>query len=283
MINDQTHLVQSLHNFRVFKDLISTTMQIGVKTAPRGLEIRELLNPSIELYPMFPFQSFEARRYNIDYFKAEMRWKLGASKYDESIKQYAKMWDSVQNPDGTFNSNYGQYWFGEQMGIWTVVTELIRDRNSRRACIPMLNQSHLAPHVSDTVCTESITFLIRDGNLHTVVHMRSSDQIFGLGTDVPTFSVLANLVLGLLQSVYPHLQMGMLHITAASSHIYERHFDMAEKIANEEWNPEKHIIVLPKVTDISEAMAIIGQRGIAKDEYACNRHWYLNRFLYGQA
>ncbi|AAX84875.1 putative thymidylate synthase [Xanthomonas phage Xp15] len=271
----------SYHNatLSALRDLMLRTFTQGFVSKPRGMEIRELLNAQVTVQTFVPFQCWPDRKYDIGYFKKEMRWKLGASKFDDSIKQHAKMWESVQNPDGTFNSNYGQFWFGQQMGVMKVVMELIRDQDSRRAIIPMLTDDHLSPETVDTVCTEAVSFHIRHNTLYTSVHMRSSDQIFGLGTDIPTFSVLTHLVHGLLQANYPSLQVGSMTITAASSHIYERHYRMVDKILdNLEDIPDSEIVILPQCSGPDEAMAIIAHRGIAQRLPAS---WHLYRFIYG--
>jgi len=221
---------------------------------PRGLECKEIEDLQLCVDPCLPFMTFKERRYNLNYFKSEMRWKLGANKYDTSIQEHAKMWAQVINPDGTYNSNYGVYWFGQQMGIWKVVMELIRDRDSRKAIIPMLNDSHLSPQTVDTVCTESIGFRIRDNRLNCSVHMRSSDAIFGLATDIPTFSFLYRLVMGLVDEV---LLDGNIVMTLSSSHIYRRHYDMVQKIIDD---PEYDAVSMP-YCDRDDAMKIIASRG----------------------
>ena len=251
--------IRSEGNRQNFLHLFDMTMKYGQIVQPRGMEVRELIDAQITIDPHYPFQGFKARKYDVDYFRKEMRWKLGASKMDDSIKTHAKMWESVQNPDGSFNSNYGQYWFGQQMGLIKAYLELVRDPHSRRACIPMLRDDHLSLETKDTVCTESITFLIRGGLLHCSVHMRSSDQIFGLGTDIPTFSFLMRLMAGLLHTQYPNLAMGYLKITAASSHIYERHFKMVEQILAE--NPDDYTSEWMPDCDNAEAMNLVASRG----------------------
>lgn len=270
----------AMENLQGFRDLMVDTVTDGDELSPRGLLIKEIRDAQITLDPHYPFQTFKSRNYNLEYFKTEMRWKLGASKMDASILQAAKMWESVQNPDGSFNSNYGQYWFGHQMGLLKAVFELIRDSDSRRACIPMLRDEHLTPETKDTVCTESVTFHIRHMRLHMSVHMRSSDQVFGLGTDVPTFSVLLFLALGILRNNYPGLKAGYITITAASSHVYQRHFDMVRKIGQEEID-QVPVIALPEPSGLDEAMAIIADRGTYND--GCPKHWALYRFIYEQA
>lgn len=261
------------NNIRNIKTMLWRTMNEGLEVKPRGELIREIGDLQLVVHPDYPFMGFKNRKYPFNYFKEEMKWKLTANPYDDSIKAHARMWESVQNPDGTFNSNYGQYWFGEQKGFWTVVEELIRDVHSRRAVIPMLSKDHMAPQTRDTVCTESIGWRIRNDQLVTSVHMRSSDQIFGLGTDIPTFSFLTKLLLGVLKAQYPGLSLGYMTITAMSSHIYERHFDMVDKILNEPYE-DFTSMNLPDC-NIVEAMSIISNRG-AKD----NGGGILGRWLF---
>lgn len=259
---------------------IKTIMEYGTTILPRGEEVREIADLQLVVDPREPFMNFKARKYPLTYFKREMLWKLGANKYDESIKQHAKMWDSVQNPDGTFNSNYGQYWFGEQMGVMGVVFELIRDVDSRRAVIPMLSAQHTAPWVKDTVCTECIGFRLRKDDkehlrLDMSVHMRSSDVIFGLGTDIPTFAFLYRLVTALLQPTYGNeIRWGLLTVTAMSAHIYARHFEMVDQIikgGESEYTP----IEMPP-TKFMEAMYLIAKRGNMSD---IPRPYFLSNWL----
>lgn len=224
---------------QAYLKMFEETMTYGRLIRPRGHLIRELEDYSITIDAVYPFCGFKARQYNYEYFFKELRWKLTGDKYDESIKQHAKIWAGVQNPDGTFNSNYGQYWFGEQQGIMQVVFELLRDPDSRRAVIPMLSKDHMTASTIDTVCTNCIGFRIRDNQLNCTVHMRSSDQIFGLGTDLPTFAFVQQLVHAMLLdderfcSRESALMLGTLTIHAMSSHIYERHFSMIDRILEE--------------------------------------------------
>jgi len=251
---------EAYENARTWLTMLDTTMTHGTVVKPRGYEIVEIEDFQITVSPKAPFMEFTARNYNVDYFKKEMLWKLTANKFDESIKAHAKMWESVQNPDGTFNSNYGQYWFGEQQGFFSVVSELMRDKDSRRAVIPMLSKEHMTPETIDTVCTESVGFRIRNGKLNMSVHMRSSDQIFGLGTDIPTFSFLYRLVYGALQGMYPELEIGVMRIVAMSSHIYSRHFEMVSTIISQ-GDDEFKFVDMPWPKTVSEALYIAASRG----------------------
>jgi len=257
-------------NYNVWLAMLSECMYNGFETAPRGQRIRELEDYKLTIDPMYPFMNFKHRNLKIEYFKKEMLWKLTGDPFNHAIMEHAKMWESVQNNDGSFNSNYGQYWFGEQMGLFVAFNELVKDLYSRRAVIPMLRASHIGPQVNDTVCTETVGFRIRDGKLNMSVHMRSSDQIFGLGTDIPTFAFLQRLLFGMLRSVYPELSIGNMTIVAMSSHIYERHFEMVTKILKEPTVAECSLMPIPS---ISEAFKIAASGGAIDASWGHLARW----------
>lgn len=257
-------------NYTAWIEMFRNTMMDGIETKPRGQVIRELEDYKIVIDPMYPFMNFKHRNLKIDYFKKEMLWKLTGDPFNTDIMAHAKMWSSVRNNDGSFNSNYGQYWFGEQMGLFVAFNELVKDVYSRRAVIPMLRASHIGPQVKDTVCTESVGFRIRDGKLNMSVHMRSSDQIFGLGTDIPTFAFLQRLLLGMLRSVYTELELGNMTIVAMSSHIYERHFEMVDAILSEPAILECSIMPIPSTR---EAFKIAASGGAVDKNWGKLAFW----------
>jgi len=247
-----------------YRALLFDILREGRTISPRGLEVKELEEAQFIVDPYHPFLKFEDRDYDVNYFKKEMRWKLGANKYDTSIQKHAKLWKDMINPDGTYNSNYGQYWFGDQGGIWSVITELIRDPDSRKAVIPMLNMEHMSPHVVDTVCTECVGFRLRklcEGSdylsLNMSVHMRSSDVIYGLSTDLPTFAFLYRLVHAILNGTSDYgISFDKIIMTCMSSHLYAKHYDLAEKIL-----VSNYIDVKMPECSCHDAIKIIASRG----------------------
>lgn len=248
-----------MSNELIWLSMFKDTMTSGDVIAPRGLKIREIRDLQISIDPNHPFMGFPSRKYDVSYFKKEMLWKLGANRMDDSIKQHAKMWESVQNPDGSFNSNYGHYWFGPQNGFWFVVQELMRDMDSRQAVIPMLSKEHMTPETVDKVCTTAVGFHIRNFELHMSVQMRSSDQIFGLGTDIPTFATLYRMVHAVLNAKYD-LGFGRMSITAMSSHIYERHFEMVANILSDDVLDYQEIY-MPRLKSPIEVINLISTKG----------------------
>lgn len=249
------------HNQLAYLHMFEMIILHGVPLVARGSNFIELEDHQIKIQSAYPFMSFPSRKYNVEYFKKEFIWKLTGDPFNDSIKQHAKMWESVQNTDGTFNSNYGQYWFGEQLGLHKAFNELIIDRDTRRATIPMLSAKHIGHGVNDTVCTGHITFKIRKNRLNMSVSMRSSDQIFGLGTDIPTFAAIHRMMLGMLSTVYRDengLYLGSITITADSSHVYDRHYQMINDIYS---NREKLNCVEMPLIGAAEAFKLAACKG----------------------
>lgn len=214
----------------IFKNIFRRLAFGGQLVSPRGQLVRELENFSYELPPFVRFQNFKHRKLNIDYIKDEFLWYLKGDKYDLSITEKAKIWGNIVNDDGSINSNYGQFFFGEQKQFDDVIDTLRKDEDSRRASIMILDVEHLKSDTKDVPCTYALNFRIRNGMLNMSAHMRSQDAIYGMGNDAPTFSFVHEMMLNALKRYYPDLRYGSYFHTADSFHVYERHFGMLEKL-----------------------------------------------------
>jgi len=212
--------------------------QDGKMTSPRGLLIKEIENYSYLLGPYERFINFNSRNLSVKYIKREFLWYLRGDRHDTSIADHAKIWkDTIE--DGVINSNYGQYIFGEMDQFHRVVDILAGDKDSRRASIMILSAEHILHANNDVPCTYALNFRIRNGRirngyqddyLNMSVAMRSQDAIYGMGNDAPAFSFIHEMMLNSLRRYYPNLKYGLYHHTADSFHVYERHFEMLEKI-----------------------------------------------------
>lgn len=224
-------------------DILSDVYHHGRVSKPRGMECREL-----DYYQCIitnPWTMHPARKYNIDYFKREFQWYLGADPTDLRICKHAAMWKKLVQKDGSILSNYGQYWFGDQDGFNWVVDTLSRDPDSRQAYIAMNNYHHAFEGNTDFVCTKGIQFRIAGGKVNMHVAMRSSDAIWGLGTDLPCFDALHHMVAWVLG-----VEVGLFMFSTDSVHIYERHYEMVEEILN---SPEvEDIVYVPTITSVDD-------------------------------
>lgn len=204
----------------------------------RGQKCRNLHNMAVILDArMCPITSFKARKLNLQYAKREWLWYLGADPKDDSIQEHASMWKKLQQPDGSFYSNYGQYMFGKDDEGHTqfsyVVKTLKADPNSRRATMMLLQREHLFEDNVDTVCTYAINFTIENGYLHMTVMMRSNDVIFGFTNDAFCFWQLYLFVYTVLAKTMPNLKPGEYTHFTNSMHVYDRHYAMIKQLVSE--------------------------------------------------
>lgn len=214
----------------VFNNIFNDLAYKGQFVKPRGLIVIEIENYNYELGPYQRFCNFKSRKLNLDYIKQEFLWYLKGDPKDLSILQHAKIWSNLVNEDGTINSNYGQYIFGEDNQFDLVIKTLKEDKDSRRAMMVILNSKHLHSKTKDVPCTISIGFRIRNNKLNMTVRMRSQDAIFGMGNDAPTFSFIHEMVYISLKEFYPDLKLGNYYHSADSFHVYDRHFEMLNNI-----------------------------------------------------
>lgn len=239
--------------------------EFGTLNSPRGMRTLEIENFTYSVAPRVRFNLFEVRKLSIDYIKREFAWYIGADVKDLSIIEHAKIWGPMVK-DGQLNSNYGHYWFRRESGVRAVVRTLLQDPDSRRAVIPMFGTetAHFEHDVQDVPCTTSVEFRIRRGQLNAHFIMRSQDAIYGMGNDVPTFSLLQEVVATMLD-----LPMGKLTVTVGSFHAYERHFDMMMEMATKPDTPMRDPIEVPHMT-LEDAELILVQKVPQRTDFG---HW----------
>lgn len=256
--------------------LMYDVVRHGVESEARGQKTRNVRNLAIVLDAAQPvITSFDARKLNLGYCKKEWLWYLGADRFDDSIEQHATMWKKLKQTDGSYHSNYGQYLFAEpsnELGrtdsqFWYVINQLLMDQGSRRASMTLLKQEHLHPTNTDTVCTYAINFTIESGTLHMTVMMRSNDVIFGFTNDAFCFHQLYELVYAILANNLPDLRKGTYTHMTNSMHVYERHYEMIDRLVTESLTGFNQIDV-PKPSAV-EAIDLVRSRGQSTNgEYA---------------
>lgn len=204
------------------------------EAAPRGQKVKEILGASFTiLNPRDRIPYVAGRKFSISYMVAELVWYFSGNNETAWISKYSNFWSNISDDGVTANSAYGARLFKHHPKIaqgrfnqWEyVIDELTRDPDSRRAVMHLRVPDDSIDAKLDVPCTLALQFFIRDGKLHQVVNMRSSDVIFGIAYDIPAFTMFQELLaneLGVELGTYTH--------TSNSLHIYERHFEMAESI-----------------------------------------------------
>ena len=163
-----------------------------------------------------------------DYVNAEFEWYKSASNKADYIANFATLWGNVKDKRGFVNSNYGHLIYSPQNcnQYDNVLAELKNDPQSRRAVMVYCpNHIHYTGG-DDYVCTMYVSYMIREGLLHSFVSMRSSDLRFGLvGADLAwQIFVLREL------SKELDIEAGNVNWHACSLHLYEKHFGIFRKI-----------------------------------------------------
>lgn len=221
----------------------------GDFVGPRGKITKEVRNCGISIDPRYPITSFSSRNFNLKYAKKEVLWYLRGNRFDKSITEESGTWQTLIQPDGGINSNYGQVIFTGQRHFDWVVEELIRDPSSRRAVIILGDGTMLDKDNTDHRCTMFISYCIRQGKLHQTVHMRSNDVIFGLTNDLFFFGFLQQMVLAYLRPHYPDLVLGEYMHIADSLHVYQSFFPMLDNIIHkDDW----YVISVPEISSREE-------------------------------
>lgn len=169
---------------------------------------------------------------NHDYVAREEAWYNSMSLNVNDIPGGAPaIWKAVADKDGFINSNYGAIlysdWNGNQYA--NALAELQKNPESRRAIMiytrPTMWKDYNKNGRSDFMCTNAVQYLIRDGELHGIVQMRSNDAVFGFKND----RAWQTHVLGQLASDL-NVPMGKLYWNVGSLHVYSRHYHLVDPI-----------------------------------------------------
>jgi thymidylate synthase len=169
---------------------------------------------------------------NNDYINAELDWYLSGSTniYDIYVDQDPpKAWEYSANRHGEINSNYGRLIFSDiyYRQYDNVLTELLENPDSRRACMiynrPSIWTEFNENGKSDFICTNAVTYYIRNDELQCVVQMRSNDVVFGYKNDYAWQQYVLNTLAKDL-GVKP----GFITWQVQNLHVYERHFHLVK-------------------------------------------------------
>ena len=225
--------------------------------SPRGMKIKELINVNFTIDPRWPLMSCEHRKTPLKYNAAELIWYYTGNRSAEWIGRYASLWKKVANPDGTCNSAYGHLIFfktnrdGLTQWDWAK-RNLIIDKDTRQALLHFNTPEHQWIGNKDFVCTLYALFYIRNNRLNLHYCLRSQDVIYGTPMDVVWGCVMLTQMLYELKPAYPELQLGHYTHQCLSFHLYERHFELVEKMLNCKWEEDLDKLSFPVFDGLDE-------------------------------
>jgi thymidylate synthase len=271
---DESQIVILGENFDdVFADLLYDVSNYPqFVCSPRGQKIKETLAKTVVLVdPRARLICNPAREANFGFMAGEFLWYWQGRSDLDMMLYYNKRMGDFSDDGVTLNSAYGKRILTREESIsqWEAcVKTLSEDTDSRRALM-LINQPHDNIHASlfgskDVPCTLSLQFFIRENNLHLHVHMRSNDVIWGLTNDLFSFTMLQECMLLELKETgkFSDLQLGTYYHTAGSMHLYERHFELADRILAGHLEMKKKNYIYP----MSPLMSLDELRKLCRDE-----------------
>ena len=177
---------------------------------------------------------------NYDYIQEELDWYESQSTNINDISETPpQAWKYAANTHGEINSNYGHLvWSDKYFNQYgNVLDELLHNPDGRRASMiynrPSIWMEDNENGKSDFICTNAVTYYIRDNILHSVVQMRSNDVVFGYKND---YAWQRHLMKRLVEdynglNMYDkgdHIEEGHITWQVQNLHVYERHFHLVK-------------------------------------------------------
>ena len=169
---------------------------------------------------------------NVPYIDAELDWYLGCSTNINDIRykdEPPTAWQYAANKYGEINSNYGKLIFDDKYyrQFDNVINELNHEPDSRRAVMiynrPSIWTEFDENGKNDFICTNAVSYYIRDNRLQSVVQMRSNDVVFGYKNDYAWQRYVMNMVANEVDC-----EVGTLTWQVQNLHVYERHFHLVK-------------------------------------------------------
>jgi thymidylate synthase len=166
-----------------------------------------------------------------DYIKREYEWYALQSRTVDNFPGGAPtIWRQISGAGGHINSNYGWcIWSGENYYQYNhVLQELKTNPQSRRASMiytrPTMHRDAFWEGAQDFICTNAVTYYIRNNELHAVVQMRSNDAVYGYKNDRAwQLHVQEQLAADL------NIPVGKLFWQVQNLHVYSRHYKLIEE------------------------------------------------------
>lgn len=192
----------------------------GECVSPRGLSCLEKRGVQLKVTDLLANVLVNPlRNLNHRFMVAEWLWIWFGLDDASSIGRYNKNILKFANEQGSFDGAYGP----RLLPQLNYVVEQLNQPSSRQA-VATIWTPNPAPS-KDIPCTVALQCLLRQGKLHTIVTMRSSDIWLGLPYDFFNFSMIANALAAIVSA-----EPGSLTMQLGSSHLYLTDFQLATNV-----------------------------------------------------
>lgn len=230
-------------------ETLSEVYNNGEEYSPRDMMTKEVLAFTSSIDMCFPVVNIPERNMGFKFMSAEAAWILSGDNRVETIAPFSKQISNFSDDGVFFHGAYGPPVIDQ---LSYICRKLSEDQDTRQAVMTIWRKN--PGQTKDTPCTVAVQWLIRDGKLHCVDTMRSSDLWLGWPYDVFNFSMLSYYIRSFLE-YYCHVKVdiGNLYLVAGSQHIYERNFSGVDDVLYKYMSPEL-INTPPEAVDVSRQL-----------------------------
>lgn len=220
-----------------FKLLLKSKMRVSPTKGPTVEEqgvVLELTRPRARL-------SRASGKGHVFSCLGELLWYVSCKQDLESIQYYISQYKKYAEPNGIIWGAYGPRIFGGDPSQYEVVLDRLKEKpDTRKAVIQLFDKEDILADYKDVPCTSTLQFLVRNGFLHLVVHMRSNDVFMGFPHDIFAFTMIQEILanhLGAKLGTYKHM--------VGSFHLYDRDREKVERYLNEGFQPTREMPAMP--------------------------------------
>ena len=216
--------------------LLNNLLVGGSVIPSRNGETRELTMQHITIdQTTDPYIATPGRNVSLPAQIAETMWILAGRNDVEWLANYLPQAPRFSDDGKTWRGGYGprlRKFAGIDDNIDQLkhIIDLLReDPTTRRAVFAIYDPAVDSAPGKDIPCNNWVHFLARDGKLHAHVAIRSNDAMWGWsGINSFEWSILTQVV-----AAYAGLMPGTITYDISSLHLYERHYDKAQRIIDQ--------------------------------------------------
>ena len=216
--------------------ILNKLLTQGSVAPSRNGETRELTMQQITIdQTTDPYLTTPGRNASLPAQIAETMWILAGRDDVEWLSNYLPQAPKFSDDGETWRGGYGPRLrkfagISEDVDQLQYIIDLLReDPATRRAVFAIYDPAVDSHPGKDVPCNNWVHFLPRDGVLHAHVAIRSNDAMWGWsGINQFEWSILTQVV-----ASYAGLLPGSITFSISSLHLYDRHYDKAQRIVDQ--------------------------------------------------
>ena len=245
-----------------YVDLVKHVLEHGKDVAPRGMKTREIEDAIIRIEDVSNTLPLEVGRGTVSGIGAvEACQLLAGVTVPDLVVSIGPQFANYAEDNGLFHGAYGP----RTAGQYDILIERLKnDPDTRQAVATIWNpQLDLQAEKRDYPCTILHQFRIRNNKLNMSVYMRSNDVWLGAAYDFFQFTRV-QLAMASVLGIEP----GTYHHHVGSLHIYEQHYEAADKLKYALHNPTIPAITGRTWNEVKSSAMLAIQATVSESTYA---------------